>query len=149
MEGSNKPAHWQPIPHAELHGVDVSTASLALARQRHGAVARFGLPAELAQAQFDLVYCNGVFHHIPPRWVMSRIPFDKDAVMVWPRQARSLMHAAGLQVQRTEFHFIWPRRGSVNPGCAACRWEQSIWCGLDWVSDVTIARPILDAERGC
>jgi SAM-dependent methyltransferase len=139
--GDAAPVLHEQFPAARLCGVDISEASLSFARQRHGAVAEFALPSELPTAGFDLVYCNGVFHHIPPaqraaamrqiavalksggvfafwdnnpwslpaRWVMSRIPFDHDAVMVWPAQARRLVSASGLQVLRTEFHFIWPR----------------------------------------
>lgn len=129
------------FPAAELTGTDISEASLTEARRRHAQLCDFRQPNAMAPASADLVYCNGVFHHIPPseralamaqigaalkpgahlafwdnnpwspaaRWVMSRIPFDRDAVMVWPRQARSLIAAAGLDVLRTEFHFIWPR----------------------------------------
>lgn len=129
------------FPGVDSTGTDVSTASLALAKQRHGQLCNFLTPEQLQPASCQLVYCNGVFHHIPPpqragamaqvaaalqpgghfafwennpwspaaRWVMSRIPFDHDAVMVWPKQARSLIVAAGLQVLRTEFHFIFPR----------------------------------------
>lgn len=49
-------------------GADISEASLELARQEH-----VGLPADFRpltvppeEAAFDLVFCNGVFHHIPP-----------------------------------------------------------------------------------
>jgi SAM-dependent methyltransferase len=49
-------------------GVDVSEASLAIARERHGTLAcRFqSFRQTEALAGFDLAYCNGVFHHIPP-----------------------------------------------------------------------------------
>ena len=49
-------------------GVDVSPASLAVARERHAAEqVTFCAPDELgAGARFDLAFCNGVFHHIPP-----------------------------------------------------------------------------------
>lgn len=129
------------FPSAQLSGTDISEASLDAARRQHGQLCDFRPPTAMQPASADLVYCNGVFHHIPPlqrtaamaqigaalkpgahlafwdnnpwslaaRWVMSRIPFDHDAVMVWPRQARTLIAAAGLQVLRTEFHFIWPR----------------------------------------
>jgi SAM-dependent methyltransferase len=43
------------------------------------------------------------------RYVMSRIPFDRDAVMVWPREARRLIRNAGLSVACTDFAFIFPR----------------------------------------
>ena len=45
----------------------------------------------------------------PARYVMSRIAFDRDAVMLWPRHARGLLFAAGLQLVRTDFLFIFPR----------------------------------------
>ena len=90
--------------------------------------------------QFDLVFCNGVFHHIalearsdaiktifrsirpggvfafwennpysiPARYVMSRIPFDRDAIMVWPRQARKQMRDVGFDVLLTDYCFLFP-----------------------------------------
>jgi SAM-dependent methyltransferase len=65
-------------------GVDVSEESLVVARERHGGEGRmFCRPADVpstpAQA-FDLVYTNGVFHHIEPaerpaalRWIAQRL----------------------------------------------------------------------------
>jgi SAM-dependent methyltransferase len=43
------------------------------------------------------------------RYVMSRIPFDRDAVMVWPNQARTLVGSAGLRAIRTDYRFIFPK----------------------------------------
>ena len=43
------------------------------------------------------------------RWVMSRIPFDRDARLLVPREMRSLQRSAGLEVVRTEYHFVFPR----------------------------------------
>jgi hypothetical protein len=40
---------------------------------------------------------------------MSRIPFDRDAVMVWPHEARGLVESARLQVVRTDYCFIFPK----------------------------------------
>jgi hypothetical protein len=42
------------------------------------------------------------------RFVMSRIPFDRDAVMVWPGEARRLASLAGLSVVRTDYAFVFP-----------------------------------------
>jgi SAM-dependent methyltransferase len=42
------------------------------------------------------------------RWVMSRIEFDKDAVLVWPREARRLLEATGFRHVRTDFLFVFP-----------------------------------------
>ena len=98
------------------------------------------LRSHVEDASVDLVYCNGVFHHIPPknrpaalsyiasslrpggvfalwennpwnpgaRMVMHRIPFDRDAILVWPRQARCLVRDAGLRYLRTEYRFVFP-----------------------------------------
>jgi len=47
-------------------GLDVSTLSLERARARHGKHVRFLTFAEYApDGLMDVVYCNGVFHHIP------------------------------------------------------------------------------------
>lgn len=65
-------------------GVDVSEESLAIARERHAGEGRtFCLPSEVPSIQgrsFDLVYTNGVFHHIQPgerpaalRWIAERL----------------------------------------------------------------------------
>ncbi len=51
-----------------ITGVDASAEFIATASQKHGANnARFApLNEFVPQAQFDVVYCNGVFHHIAP-----------------------------------------------------------------------------------
>ena len=124
-------------------GVDVSAKSLELARHHHGSErAEFWMVDQYRpRAQVDLVYCNGVFHHIPPgeraaaldciwrslrpggifafwennpwnpgtRAVMTRIPFDRDAVTLTSLEARQLLQAGGFQVVRTDFLFIFPR----------------------------------------
>ena len=47
-------------------GLDVSTLSLERARRRHGGYTRFLTFAEYSpDSSIDVVYCNGVFHHIP------------------------------------------------------------------------------------
>jgi len=126
-----------------VKGVDVSERSLEVARREHGAEhVRFETLADYQPAgEMDLVFCNGVFHHIPleqragalevidrslrpggyfalwenhpwnpgTRWVMSRIPFDRDAIVVSPPEARRLVSSVGLEVVRTDFLFIFPR----------------------------------------
>jgi hypothetical protein len=42
------------------------------------------------------------------RWVMSRIPFDRDAIKVGARRAVRMLEAAGFTVLRTEYLFIFP-----------------------------------------
>lgn len=43
------------------------------------------------------------------RYVMSRIPFDRDAITLSPPEARRLLKAGGFEVLRTDFLFIFPR----------------------------------------
>lgn len=132
---------------SRVTGVDVSRASLDVARKTHAAV-----PAEFhaiddfePTGDFDLVFTNGVFHHIPPpqraaavdyvwrslrpgglfafyennpwnpgtRFVMSRCPFDDDAITLSPPEASKLLGAGGFVVVRWEFVFFFPRALSL------------------------------------
>lgn len=43
------------------------------------------------------------------RYVMSKIPFDRDAVTLTPGEARDLVWANGFDVLRTDFLFVFPR----------------------------------------
>lgn len=43
------------------------------------------------------------------RYVMSKIPFDRDAVVISPVEARSLLATAGFEVARTDAWFLFPR----------------------------------------
>lgn len=126
-----------------VQGIDISPESVAAAEKEHGRPERrFCTPDEFTPAgDFDLAFCNGVFHHIPPteraaavaavwhalrpgglfalwennpwnpatRYVMSRIPFDKDAITLTPPESRRLVRDAGFEVLRTDFLFIFPR----------------------------------------
>jgi len=50
------------------------------------------------------------------RLVMSRIPFDRDAILVSAREARRLARAAGLEVLATHFLFVFPKLlGALRP----------------------------------
>lgn len=124
-------------------GIDTSAKSLEVAKQTCGLEqARFLLVSQYQPSeQLELVFCNGVFHHIPltehpvtvdyvyrslrpgglfavwennpwnpgARYVMSRIPFDRDAVMVTPAETRRMLRAGGFKILRTDFLFIFPR----------------------------------------
>lgn len=124
-------------------GVDASRVLLDIANRHFAADdVRFTHRDDFAPAgQFDLVFCNGVFHHIAPadrpaalqtiwhslrpggtfalfennpwnpgtRWVMSRIPFDRDAILLSPRGARRLLRGADLDPVDTDFLFFFPR----------------------------------------
>ena len=43
------------------------------------------------------------------RWVMSRVSFDRDAILLWPKEARRLLSQAGFEVVLTHFAFIFPK----------------------------------------
>jgi len=43
------------------------------------------------------------------RWVISRIPFDRDAITLTPPEARLLLKNAGFEILRTDFLFVFPR----------------------------------------
>jgi SAM-dependent methyltransferase len=43
------------------------------------------------------------------RYVMSRIPFDRDALMLSAAKARGLLHAGGFEIVRADFLFLFPR----------------------------------------
>ena len=42
------------------------------------------------------------------RWVMSRIPFDRDAIPLTPPETRQLLEEAGFSIVCTRFLFIFP-----------------------------------------
>lgn len=43
------------------------------------------------------------------RYVMSRIPFDRDAITLTPPETRQLLSAGGFEILRTDFLFIFPK----------------------------------------
>jgi trans-aconitate methyltransferase len=126
-----------------LLAVDMSVESLAVAGRLHGSPrVRFVSLVEHQPAEhMDLIFCNGVFHHIPvvdrstamkkvysslrpgglfafwennpwnpgTRYVMGRIPFDRDAVTLSARAARRLLREGGFEVMHTDFLFFFPR----------------------------------------
>src|SRR5574341_1859594 len=154
--GSHAPLLHRLLGAERVVGVDESPEMLEVARQTQDSKQSEFLSIEAcpARGQFDLVFCNGVFHHIPlsergraidyvfqslrfgglfafwenspwnpgARYVMSRIPFDRDAIMLSPPQARGLLRAGGFEILRTDFLFIFPRILSwlraVEPYCA-------------------------------
>ena len=77
------------------------------------------LPAERAAA------VDYIFHNLRPggifafwennpwnpgtRYVMSRIPFDRDAITLSPPTARRLLCDGGFEIERTDFLFLFPR----------------------------------------
>jgi SAM-dependent methyltransferase len=123
-------------------GLDPSARSLERARKESAPNCSFFLNADYpGREEVDLIYCNGVFHHIDPsersrelshvmrclrpgglfalwennpwnpgtQYVMSRIPFDRDAVKLSPTYARALLRQSGFDVILTDFVFFFPR----------------------------------------
>ena len=43
------------------------------------------------------------------RYIMRRIPFDRDAIPITPPEARQMLMQEGFEIQRTDFLFIFPR----------------------------------------
>jgi len=73
--GNHIPFLRRAFPHSRIVGVDVSDDSLEVAADRHAYTnVRFCTPDEFREEKaVDLVYVNGVFHHIPveqhPGWL--------------------------------------------------------------------------------
>lgn len=141
--GSATPYLRELLGAESVLGVDVSARCLEVARQTWGSEgSRFALLDECEpNEQFDLAFCNGVFHHIAPgeragalsfvyrslrsggwfalwennpwnpgtRYIMSRCPFDQDAIMLTPPASRRMLEAAGFEIVSTTFLFIFPK----------------------------------------
>lgn len=141
--GAATPFLRQAFPLAILTGCDPSEQSLAKARLTHTShSAEFVSMSDAARtSHYDLVFCNGVFHHIPPekrqvslnyiyaclkpggyfalfennpwnpgtRLVMSRIPFDRDAITISPPESKILLRSAGFTVDTQQFLFFFPK----------------------------------------
>jgi SAM-dependent methyltransferase len=141
--GSSVPWFFDVLGVDWLIGTDISPQSLEIAQREHGSERTQFLLFEHYQpsGQIDLIFCNGVFHHIlsheraaaidyiyravrpggvfafwennpwnpGTRYVMSRIPFDRDAIMLTPPEARRLLRAGGFEILRTDFLFLFPR----------------------------------------
>ena len=124
-------------------GLDVSEESISVARRQSTAAStRFETFTDFTPVgDIDLIYSNGVFHHIPPekraaalevawralrpggvfalwennpwnpgtRYVMSRIPFDRDAVTLSAPEACRMLRASNFEIRRVDFLFIFPR----------------------------------------
>lgn len=154
--GSNAPWLLNLLGAQRVVGIEDSHKMLEVARQTQASAQAEFLSIDDCppRGQFDLIFCNGVFHHILPsqrasaidyvfhslnvgglfafwenspwnpgtRWVMSRIPFDRDAILLSPPEARGLLRAGGFEILRTDFLFIFPKLLSwlrlLEPYCA-------------------------------
>jgi len=152
--GSSAPLFFDILGVEHFVGTDQSEKSLEIARRAHSSERAEFLLFDAYQpcGQFDVAFCNGVFHHIPPaertaaidyvlrslrpggffafwennpwnpgtRYVMSRIPFDREAITLSPPEARQLLRLSGFEILRTDFLFIFPR--ILN----WCRWIEPL-----------------------
>lgn len=141
--GSTTPLFHELLGAELVVGVDPSAQLLARAKEKFGsASAEFLAPEDLAaEPRFDLGFCNGVFHHIPPerrveaaryifvrlrpgapfafcennpwnpgtRWVMRRIPFDRDSIPIALPEARRLLREVGFEILASDALFFFPR----------------------------------------
>jgi trans-aconitate methyltransferase len=141
--GTSVPLIRELLCPAAIVGIDPSARSIERAVSAQTAPdVSFSIADRYAPAaDLDIVYTNGVFHHIPTadrpralallhralrpggvlalwennpwslgaRYVMSKIPFDRDAVMLSARHARTLARTAGFRVLRTDYLFLFPR----------------------------------------
>ncbi|HWA85165.1 MAG TPA: class I SAM-dependent methyltransferase [Opitutus sp.] len=176
--GDTLPLLHRALGAQRLIGLDPSARSLSTARTRHNlANVELATPAafDSAASECNIVYCNGVFHHIPPsdrravarqilallrpggywffwennpfnlgtRWLMSRIPFDRDAIMLVPREARRLGEEVGAIWVETTFHFYFPRL--LRPLRKAERWFLRIPLGGQYL--VVLRNPVTNGPR--
>ncbi len=58
------------------------------------------------------------------RYVMSRVPFDRDAILLFPHGARALLRDGGFEILGTDYLFVFPR------GLAAFRRFEPMLCKL-------------------
>jgi SAM-dependent methyltransferase len=140
----NSIPHLRQILGAEsVVGLDPSLQSLRIARRMHPDPAiQFDTPDSYSNnGETGLIFCNGVFHHIPladrpeavrrirdwlapggifafwennpwnpgTRYVMNRIPFDRDAITLSIPESRRLLENAGLRVLCVDTCFYFPR----------------------------------------
>ena len=139
--GTAAPLLVQHLKPESVVGVDVSRDILKEAASRNDSARVSFAHVDDFSGRADLVFCNGVFHHIAPverrealrsirnilgkggyfalwennplnpgtRYVMSRCEFDRDAVVITPKEARTLLEANGFEIVRSISAFFFPR----------------------------------------
>jgi SAM-dependent methyltransferase len=139
--GTAVPHLMQELRPESIVGVDVSQEILKEARLRNESKQVSFAQVDEFNGKADLVFCNGVFHHIAPaergrafqfvrhvlgnggyfafwennplnpgtRYVMSRCEFDRDAVVISPKEARRLLEEHGFEIVRARSAFFFPR----------------------------------------
>jgi SAM-dependent methyltransferase len=141
--GDTAPLLHRVLNASRVIGVDVSQAELDIARANTNVpdITFQAVADTTPDASFDIIYCNGTFHHIPPkdrrdvaqflfdslkpggyfglwennplnpgtRLVMSRIPFDRDAITLRIGESKQLLREAKFEVIRADTLFYFPR----------------------------------------
>jgi predicted TPR repeat methyltransferase len=139
--GTSAPHLMHHLKPESVVGLDVSRETLKEAAARHASGCVSFAHVDDFAGSADLVFCNGVFHHMAPmeriraleiiakmlgngghfalwennplnpgtRYVMSRCEFDRDAVVIRPGEARTLLEANGFEIVRTSSAFFFPR----------------------------------------
>jgi SAM-dependent methyltransferase len=151
----NSIPYLRNIPGLEtVVGLDLSMQSLRIARSLHPHPSiHFDTPQNYRSRQdAGLVFCNGVFHHIPPalrpqslakiwdflepggvfafwennpwnpgtRYVMHRIPFDRDAKTLSIPQSRRMLERVGFEILCIDTCFYFPRAMKWFRGLEPC-----------------------------
>jgi len=141
--GNSIPHLLQTLRLSQVVGLDISAQSLRIARSRFPSLpVEWNSPFHYAsQMDRDLVYCNGVFHHIPlsdrgsamqrirdalapggilafwennpwnpgTRYIMRRIPFDRDAIPLSIPESKRLIAWSGLKILEVTTCFYFPK----------------------------------------
>ena len=139
--GSAAPILQATLGMSSYIGVDTSTGSLDVARKTCNLGAFHEISEYNPSQEVDVIYCNGVFHHIQPReragavdylyrslkpgailalwennplnpvtrYMMSKIPFDRDAITLKATEAAALVKSGGFSILRIDHLFIFPR----------------------------------------
>lgn len=70
---------------------------------------------DFVKAGAELLQPNGIFaifEHNPlnpmTRWVVSTCAFDEDAILLWPKESRSLLETADLNLERSDAVLFFP-----------------------------------------
>jgi predicted TPR repeat methyltransferase len=139
--GTAAPHLLQHLKPDSIVGLDVSREILKEAAFRNNSARVSFAHVDDFKGGADLVFCNGVFHHIAlverrgvlefirnllvqggyfafwennplnpgTRYVMSRCEFDRDAVVLSPKEARSLLETNGFEIVHVRSAFFFPR----------------------------------------
>lgn len=143
------------LPHATLHGFDVSAASIDAIDPVVKGRGRFTTRLGELDTDYDVILLSNVMHHIRPeerqssvahlaerlsvggrlvvfehnplnpltRWVVAHCPFDRDAILLWPREACAYVRSARLHLERRDYVLFFPR---------VLSWLRPLERGLTW-----------------